>query len=168
MDKHEIKLYIEELNNELKRMDVKGELCLYGGAVMCLVFDARPSTKDVDAIFKPVQQMRLAAKYVAENNNLHEHWLNDAVKGFIVNHTQQILFDLSNLKIYTAEPDYLLAMKTLAARIDTTDKQDIQFLIEHMGIKTAEEVFSILEKYYPHQKIKPAAQYFIEEIFDTC
>jgi len=47
-------------------------------------------------------------------------------------------------------------MKTLASRVDTMDKDDIQFLINKMEITTAEEVFNILEKYYPKQQIKPA------------
>jgi hypothetical protein len=166
MDKQQIKLYLEELNNELRLMGVKGEICLYGGAVMCLVYDVRPSTKDVDAIFKPAQQMRQAIKRVADIYQLREDWLNDAIKGFVVEHSQKILFNLSHLKVYVPEPDYLLAMKALAARVDGMDKQDIQFLIQWMGIKTAEGVFSILEKYYPHQQIKPATQYFIEELFE--
>lgn len=62
------------------------------------------------------------------------------------------------------EPDYLLAMKTLAARVEGTDKQDIP--IKLMGLTSAEEVFSILETYYPHQQIKPATQYFVEELFE--
>jgi hypothetical protein len=52
--KDEIKQYLDELNEELRSMEVKGELCLYGGAVMALVYDARPNTDDVDAVFKPV------------------------------------------------------------------------------------------------------------------
>jgi len=70
------------------------------------------------------------------------------------------------LKAYVPEPDYLLAMKTLAARVEGTDKHDIQFLIKLMGLTSAEEVFSILETYYPHQQIKPATQYFLEELFE--
>jgi len=102
---------------------------------------------------------------VAHANNLDEDWLNDSVKCFVVNHNQQIFFNWSNLKIYRPEPDYLLAMNTLAARVDTRDKDDIQFLINKMEITTAEEVFKILEKYYPKQQIKPATPFFIEELF---
>lgn len=166
MTKEQITAALQLLNDELRLMDIKGEVCLYGGAVMCLVYDARPNTKDVDAIFKPAQQMREAAKRVAEANHLKDDWLNDAVKGYVVPHSQKTLFNLSHLKIYIPEPDYLLAMKTLAARVDATDKQDIQFLINVIGIKTAEEVFSILEHYYPRQQIKPATKYFIEELFE--
>jgi hypothetical protein len=133
---------------------------------MCLVYDARPNTKDVDAVFKPTQQIHAAAKRVAETNHLKDDWLNDAVKGYVVPHSQKMLFNLSHLKVYIPEPDYLLAMKTLAARVDATDKQDIQFLINTMRIQTAEEILSILEHYYPRQQIKPATKYFIEELFE--
>jgi predicted esterase len=80
MDKRQIKFFLEKLNDELRWMSVKGEVCLYGGAVMCLVYDARPATKDVDAVFKPTHQMREAIKRVAQANGLKEDWLNDAVK----------------------------------------------------------------------------------------
>ena len=59
MKAEEIKQYRAELNEELRAMEVKGEVCLYGGAVMCLVFDARPATKDVDAVFRPAQGLIL-------------------------------------------------------------------------------------------------------------
>jgi hypothetical protein len=165
MTKQEIKDYLEQLNERLKSTDIKGEICLYGGAVMCLVYNARPSTKDVDAIFEPVQKLREAISEVARANNLNEDWLNDSVKGFVVNHNQQIFFNWPNLKIYIPEPDYLLAMKALASRVDTRDKDDIQFLINKMEITTAKDVFKILEKYYPKEQIKPATQFFIEELF---
>jgi hypothetical protein len=52
MTAEEIRTYLTELNEELRLMDIKGEVSLYGGAVMCLAFKARPATKDVDAIFE--------------------------------------------------------------------------------------------------------------------
>ena len=42
MTKQEIESYLEQLNDELESISVKGEICLYGGAVMCLVYNARP------------------------------------------------------------------------------------------------------------------------------
>jgi hypothetical protein len=161
----EIKQYLSELNDELRAIEVKGEICLYGGAVMCVVYDARPATKDVDAVFRPVREMRRAAMRVAEAHSLNDDWLNDAVKGYVVPHPQRILFDFSNLKVFVPEPDYLLAMKTLAARADTSDRGDVELLIKLLGLKSADEVFDILEKYYPRQQIKPATQFFIEELF---
>ena len=59
-------------------------------------------------------------------------------------------------------------MKTLAARVEGTDKGDVEFLIKKLGLKTPTEVFTILEQYYPRRKIKSATQFFIEELFEDA
>ena len=165
--KCDIERYLSELNDELAREDTKGEICIYGGAMMCLAFDARPSTKDVDAIFKPETIIRRAAELIATRHNLRGDWLNDALKGFLVAHNQNLYVELSNLRVFLPDPEYLLAMKAMAARVDASDKDDIIFLIERLGIESADKLFSIIEAYYPHNRIKPAAQFFIEEIFES-
>jgi hypothetical protein len=166
VDTKQIRRCLEELNDELQATNIKGEVCLYGGAVMCLVYDARPATKDVDAVFKPTTEIRQAVERVAERNNLPSDWLNDAVKDFLVPHQQKVFFDLPNLKVYVPEPDYLLAMKAISARVESYDPEDVKLLIQELGLKNPEEVFALIEKYYPRQQIKPATQYFIEELFE--
>lgn len=166
LQKEQIEKYLRALNDELCAMDVKGEVCLYGGAAMCLVYDARPATKDVDAVFKPAATIREAAKKVARTFHLKDDWLNDAVKGFLVPHEQKVFTNLPCLKVYVPEADYLLAMKAMAARLEATDKSDVEVLIRKLNLKKAEEVFDILEKYYPRNRIQPKTQFFIEELFD--
>lgn len=166
MDVEQIKKYLGELDDELQAMNIKGEVCLYGGVVMCLVYDARPATKDVDAVFKPTTEMRQAIERVAERNALRSDWLNDAVKGFLVPHQQTKFLDLPCLKVYVPEPDYLLAMKAISARAESYDPEDVKLLIELLRLKGPDEVFAVIEKYYPRQQIKPATQYFIEELFE--
>jgi len=165
MTAEEITQYLTELNDELRLMDIKGEVSLFGGAVMCLVYDARPATKDVDAIFKPVAEIRKAISLITKRHGLKENWFNDAVKGYWVEHNERVLFDLSNLTVFVPEPDYLLAMKAIAARDTTFDRDDVKTLIDVLKLSTAEQVFTIIEKYYSKNQIKPATQYFIEEIF---
>lgn len=158
--------YLNELNQELAKRNVRGELCLYGGAVMTLVYDARPSTKDVDAVFKPTAEIREATLTIARRHGLDEGWLNDGVKGFLVAHEQEVFLSLSHLNVYVPHADYLLAMKAMAARVDAMDKEDLQFLIKKLDVKNAEDVFKILEKYYKKNQIRPATQFFIEELFE--
>ena len=130
MTAKEIEQYLSEVGDELASLNVKGEICLYDGAVMCLVFKARPATKDVDAIFEPVKYIRGAISRIAERHNLRQDWLNLAVKMF---DEKKILFDFPNLKVYVPTADYLLAMKVLAARADTEDVSDIKFLINELN-----------------------------------
>jgi hypothetical protein len=164
MTAEEIEKYLGELNDELCAANVKGEVCLYGGAVMCLAFKARPATKDVDAIFEPVREIRKASRKVAEKNNLEIDWLNLAVKMFVVEHEKQILFDFPCLKVFVPETDYLLAMKVLAARADTRDLEDIEFLLSALELRDVEQVAAIVRNYYPHKNIKPETIFLLEEL----
>jgi hypothetical protein len=59
----------------------------------------------------------------------------------------------------------MLAMKAIAARADL-DRKDMEFLVRHLEITTAAEVFSIIEEFYPKRKIKPATQFAVEEMFE--
>lgn len=61
LTKADISRLFKRLDQELAATDTKGELYLMGGAVMCLVFEARESTQDLDAFFKPVRVMRKAS-----------------------------------------------------------------------------------------------------------
>lgn len=165
LTQEQIQSALRALSDELATEGVKAELCLYGGAAFCLAYNARPATRDVDAVFEPSAKVRAAARKVGIRLALGDDWLNDAVKGFVVPHPKRVLLDLPCLKVYVAEADYLLAMKALASRVDATDKDDVLFLIRKLDLKTPAEVFEILSRYYPNEHIKPATQYFIEELF---
>lgn len=39
-------------------------------------------------------------------------------------------------------------------------------MVEHLGIGGAEELLSLVERYYPRGQISPKTQYVIEEIFE--
>lgn len=166
MTAEEITQYLQELNDELRHLDIKGEVSLFGGAVMCLVYDARPATKDVDAIFRPTTEIRDAAAKIAGRHGLNADWLNDAVKGYWVEHESKILFSFSNLEVFVPEPDYLLAMKAIAARGESYDAHDVRLLIKELGMTSPAQVLAIVEKYYPKNRIAPKTQYFIEELFE--
>ena len=72
-----------ELDRAFAERGVIGELCLFGGAVMVLAFQARLSTKDVDAVFQPSAVVREVAAEVGERRGWPAGWLNDGVKEFV-------------------------------------------------------------------------------------
>lgn len=167
LNKSTIEKAFNRLNDTLAHKNIKGEVCLYGGAVMCLVYDARPNTKDVDAIFHPTKELRDLISQIGSEMDLGDQWLNDGVKGFVVDHPRRFFFQKSHLLVMVPEPDYLLAMKVLAARVDTSDADDVRFLVKKLGLTTPAEVFKILEQYYPNNQVRPATQFFVEEIFGS-
>lgn len=168
MTQEEILKAFRALNDELAREGIKGEVGIVGGAAMALAFNARESTRDVDAVFEPSSKLRAAAIRIAAAHALPADWLNDAAKGYMPADTEprRILLDLPNLAVWVPPPGYLLAMKAIAARLDTHDAQDLRTLIGHLGLRRAEEVLQVVEGYYPRNQIPARTQFFLEELFE--
>ena len=78
--------------------------------------------------------------------------------------SKQMVIDHSHLKIWAPKPEYMLAMKCLSARWDTNDRDDVIFLIKKLKYKKPNQVFKLIETYYPKNKIPAKTQFFIEEI----
>src|SRR5271170_2365734 len=119
LSRDEIIAALARLNDLLTEANVIGEICLFGGTAMVLVFNARLSTRDVDAIFQPAGLIREMAAKVAEERGLPTDWLNDGVKGFQSANpevTQDSVPQFPHLRIFRPSATYLLAMKCMAAR----------------------------------------------------
>jgi hypothetical protein len=162
------------LSDELGRQNVIGEVCLFGGTVMVLAFTARLTTKDVDALFQPTSLIRECARRIAEDQSLPADWLNDGVKGYVsARHktTAGNLPQFSHLRLTMPVPEYLLAMKCMAARLGNTtgeasDVADIVFLIRHLRLRSAPAVLEIVAHYYPANRIPVKTQYLVEGLFE--
>jgi Nucleotidyltransferase of unknown function (DUF6036) len=172
------KLTRDQIMAALRRLDellhikgVMGEVCIFGGAAMVLAFDARASTRDVDAIFVPKKELVTAAQQVAEEFAFASDWLNDGVKGFVsatgeVTSAGMPVFP--NLRILRPTTEYLLAMKCLASRVadydHEGDRRDVTTLVQLLGIKDTDSVCDLVTHYYKESLIPPKVRYFIEEI----
>ncbi len=137
---------------------------------MCLAFSARSSTKYIDAIYEPKTIINDIAAKIAIQKSMPESWLNDSVKGFMnarAYEKKMLLKTYSNLKIYSVMPEYLLAMKLMASRMESeTDKKDIIFLMKHLGIDTIEKANEIIESAFKSDLILPKTRYVIEECLE--
>jgi hypothetical protein len=161
----QIRSMFSSLNEELRAQDVIGEVGICGGAVMCLVFNARASTKDVDAIFEPTQEIRAAAAIVARKFSVGEDWLNDAAKGyFLANTPRQEVLQYSNLRVWAPTAEYMLAMKCVSARFDSYDRDDAQFLIQHLELDSVDAIFEVVSQFYPRDKVPAKTGFLIEEL----
>jgi len=155
------------LNAELATEDVHGELYLVGGAVMCLAFNARHATRDVDGYFRPTGDIRQAASRVAARADVPADWLNDAVKGFLSPRGEfDSYLDLDHLKVFVARPPYLLAMKCAAMRLgeEFHDLDDIRYLLRHLSITSIEEALEVVTRYFDAERLPPKTRLALEEL----
>lgn len=173
MDREEMLHNLHLLDDKLRESNMRGEIDIYGGAVMCLGLNARETTHDIDAVFEPKTEIRYLIEEVAKENGLPEDWINDGVKGFASPDGQVERFaedEFTNLSVFMTTPKYLLAMKCLSCRMrdeSSTELQDIRFLIDYLGLTSPEEVVDIILQYYPASMFKPKTKYMLYELFDS-
>ncbi len=174
LSREQILRALAALAEALEEKDVTGEICLFGGTVMVLAFAARVATKDVDALFAPASLIRELADRVGEAQGLPQGWINDGVKGFVSERhevTAGNLPQFTRLRLTMPVPEYLLAMKCMAARLggpggEGSDVGDIVFLIRHLRLRSAAAVLEIVGQYYPASRIPVKTQYLIEGLFE--
>ena len=167
LGREQIVTLFHALNERLAAADVKGQLFVVGGAVLCLVHRARPSTQDVDAVFLPKSELRSIAASVAEDFDLPDNWLNDAAKGFMSDAGSfEPFLALSHLTIMTASAEYLFAMKAIAMRIGAEfhDEGDVRFLLRYLGIQSCDDAITVIERYFPPKRILPKTVFALEEM----
>lgn len=166
-DKKKITKLLHLLNDELSKKKIRGELYLVGGAVMCLLFHDRKATRDLDGLFVPKKYFQPIIHKIAHDKGLPHSWLNDGVKGYLSQSgTFNSFLDLDHLKIFAADPHYLLAMKCLAMRIgpEFNDEADIRYLLRHLNIETYDAALKVIEQYYPLDQFPAKSFYALEEI----
>jgi hypothetical protein len=56
-------------------------------------------------------------------------------------------------------------MKMLALRPNTTDEDDAIFLIEKLGIRSADQVIELIEDFYPNKEVKHGTRLWLDEYF---
>ena len=155
----------DALSAELERRGVRAEIFLVGGAAIAVAFDPRRSTRDLDGVFVPTEDVRRAAQVVAEDHGLTDDWLNDAVKGFLPGPDpgRSRYFETPHLVVDVASAEYLLAMKLFASRAET-DAEDIALLYRHLGYTTVDQGLDLVESAYPGRPLPARIRFLLEDI----
>ena len=164
----------EEAIDALKRLGelavAKGEdveLLLFGGGVMVLDFQVRPSTRDLDvAVLSPrdVELVRGLARVVAAERGWPDDWLNDAAKGYLVRFSSEaVVFSSPGIVVRRPAIEQLLAMKLCAWR-DDVDISDARHLLGGLpGIR--DSVWQKVQPYLvPGDELK--ARYAFDDLWE--
>ncbi|MEM9033341.1 MAG: DUF6036 family nucleotidyltransferase [Actinomycetota bacterium] len=146
--------------------EIRAELFVVGGAAMAIAYSTIRATKDLDAVFEPKAIVyQLADEVAAESPlDLPAGWLNDGVKSFLpgVDSAATVSYERPGLTVRVASPQYLFALKALAAR--EADEEDLLILFPLCGYTSAAEALDDVAATYPAQPLRPATQYLIEEV----
>lgn len=166
MDRGEIVAALTALAESLDARGVQGEMYVVGGAAIALAYDARRSTRDIDAVFEPKSAVYEAAAEVAARRGLPPGWLNDAVKGFLAGDDPAAapVLDLPGLRCLAASPRMLLALKVLAHRVGE-DEDDVRLLAGELGLQNADAVLDVAEQVFG-DRLDAAARFFVEQLFE--
>ena len=167
LNQKDMRRLFQLLSEELGRAGIEGELFLVGGAVMCLAYAARPSTQDVDGVFLPAREVRDATARVAVQARVAANWLNDGVKGYLSERADFAPFlALDHLRVLVAQPEYLLAMKCLAWRIDAEvhDEEDVRYLLRLLGLSSYPQALEVIARYYPLDRFPQKTLYGLAEL----
>lgn len=165
----EILALLRQLGEELDGLGLRGEIFVVGGAAMALAYNVRRSTRDIDAVFEPKLRIYRVASEIARRHGLDHGWLNDSVKGLLPgpDPAPQEIAELPGLRVCVASPEYLLALKVAAARVDR-DADDIRVLADVLGLGSAREILDLTERMIgPNRPLIPKIGFLVEEMFPT-
>ncbi|MEV4412244.1 DUF6036 family nucleotidyltransferase [Catellatospora sp. NPDC049609] len=166
LDRVAIEDAFRRLGERLARRGVVADLYVFGGAAMALAYDARRSTRDIDAVFQPHGVVLDEARAVAGELGLPQWWLNEQASAYVApggDPAAPRVFDHPGLRVSAASPEHLLAMKVLAAR--RRDADDIRFLVERLNLTTVEEVLAVCAEVFPDEEVPPRARLVLEDTF---
>lgn len=140
---------LTSLDHRLQRRRLTADVFAFGGAAMVLGFDARPATRDLDAVWHPHTAVLEEAWAVAAELDLPRSWLNDQASTYLpsgIRSGDAVVFHGAALRVTMASAELLLAMKVRAAR--RGDLADITLLAERLGFSTAAEVIAHAESVF--------------------
>jgi Nucleotidyltransferase of unknown function (DUF6036) len=167
MRRDEIRELLSELGRRLDARGIEGEMYVVGGAAIALAFDSRRSTADIDAVFEPKTTIYEVAGELADERGLPDGWLNDAAKGFLAGADPDapLVLEVPGLRVSTASPRILLAMKVLSHRVGE-DEDDVRLLARELGLDVAREILAVAESIYG-ERLDAAANFFVEQLYES-
>lgn len=125
---------------------------------------------DAPRIREPKREIYAEAAILADEHRLPENWLNDAVKGLLPTKVAPMegtaSFTTRGLHVGVAAPEYLFAMKALAARQET-DGDDLRLLAAVLEIGSVDEALDLVERFYGAERVPPKTQYLLEDLLGT-
>jgi len=162
---------LDELGRKSRDQGKVIEIAIYGGSALMLASNFRISTQDVDAVAATDQTfIDTLAKEIGRTRGWPDDWLNDGVRVYLSPNVDGLaqhhaLFRSypdeasPGLRVFVPTPEYLLAMKLMAMRIDPAsgkaDLSDILNLLEVVGVSERRQLMQFAQSFYPEARVSP-------------
>ncbi|GAC1604038.1 MAG: hypothetical protein NVS3B21_33000 [Acidimicrobiales bacterium] len=169
-DKQRIEELLVTLGARCEANGITAELFLVGGAAMVLAYGRERMTRDLIAVFEPKSLVYELVHEIADTEGIPRGWLNDAVKGLMPDWAdggEGLAFRAPGISVAIASPEYLFAMKALAARQEA-DGDDLTRLARIVGITTSEQAFAVIERYYRPDRLTAKGAVFVQRIIGSA
>ena len=118
-------------------------------------------------MFKPHGIVLEEAHALAAEQGLPQWWLNEQASAYVApdgDPDAPRSFDHPGLRVLTASPEHLLAMKAIAAR--RRDTEDLRLVVDRLGLSTAEQVVEICRRVFPDETLPDRARLVLADVFD--
>lgn len=168
LDKEVLLKVFSYMNGELEKNQIKLDMTMYGGAAMAIMFNSRPSTRDVDCVFNSVDVKHIGTiiDIVGSEFGLADDWLNHEIKkplNYLTKEDTIILLEYSNLTIRIPVKEQLLAMKILASRNEPAkDFVDAFLLCQELEIVSKKQLLETIKPYLSLNLIGERQNIFIQ------
>ncbi|GGB49870.1 hypothetical protein GCM10011409_29340 [Lentibacillus populi] len=159
---------LEVLDEKLEENRLELTLNIYGGTVMMACFDARPATKDIDALFDTSPLIDTILIDIAETYGLAEDWINQDIREplkYMKDEHLKEVYQFKNLKVLAPSAEQMLAMKILFARPEPyRDFMDVEYLVNYLEIETLEEIIELYDKYVGRRHLRDRQKMFLNYV----
>ncbi len=145
----DVRSLLAQVGQILQSRGLEASIYVVDGAAMALEFEARRTTRDVDAAIRAEREgFWEAAAEVAARNGLSTDWVNSNAAAFMTNEPDTGVTEISlpGLRVAVASPEHLVAMKLRAMR--RRDMDDLEVLFRHMGITAPEQAAAIHDRLF--------------------
>lgn len=171
----------DELGRIAHAADRVIDIAIYGGSCLMLVSNFRVATGDVDAVAAHDQSfLDSTAQTVAGRRGWPRDWLNDGVRTYlspnVAGFEHHTLFRTypseaaPGLRVFVPAPEYMLAMKLMALRLDPAsernDLDDILNLMQVVGLKEKPDILRFAARFYPEARASGKLALSINYLWD--
>lgn len=172
-DRDRIVELLGELGRRLARKGVSAQIFVVGGSAIAMAYDSRRVTADIDAIFKPVDEVQDEVAQMAVDLRLPQGWLNnavaDTVAGVSADAEPRDLFSVDGVQVSVASPRYILALKAMIhGRELERDYEDAALLCNMLDITREQQLEDIVRTYFGRDLALGVQELRFERIIDKA